>query len=111
MMYQEKTMREKRKALQLWMVSTTSRVVLCGCVILFGVLYILETSAISTKGYEMSDLQKQIQELEQENERIDVAIADHRSMESIERRVKDLNLVLAGDVTYVSPVGTAVARR
>jgi deoxyinosine 3'endonuclease (endonuclease V) len=59
----------------------------------------------------MSDLQNKMSLLKRDTQAIDVQIAAYRSMDSIQKRLQSLNLVAAADVSYVSPVGTAVARR
>ncbi len=105
------TLRQKKQAIQRWIVSTSCRCVMLGMVVLFGFLYILETNAVSTKGYEISDLERQVESLQQEQQRVAVQIAQYQSMKSIEERMVGMNLVAAADVQYVNVVGTAVARR
>jgi cell division protein FtsL len=77
----------------------------------FGVLYVLQTNSLSTKGYEIGDLQRQISALQHDNEGVEVDIASYRSMKSIQERLKKLSLVDATDTQYVNVVGTAVAER
>lgn len=107
----KQTLRDKRIALHRWMVGTTCRMSLIALMVVFGVLYIMQTSSVSTKGFEMSDLQKQITSLEHETRALDVEIASHRSMTSIQQRLTEMELVHAGTVDYRTPVGSAVARR
>lgn len=109
--YKKPTMRQRRKAVRQWLVSTTFRAVLMTAVAVFGILYVVQTSSLSTKGYEISDIEKQIQVLEQDNQRLEFEIATNRSMQSIQDRLKDMNLIAMGDAKYVMPVGTAVALR
>ena len=108
---QYKTMRERRIAIRQWLLSTSFRAVLVTVVALFGVMYVVQISSASTKGYEISDLNKQIQSLEQENQRLEFEVATHRSMKSIQERLQGTNLVVADDIQYVTLVGTAVAMR
>ncbi len=107
----KQTIREKRQAILHWMLGTTCRILLCVITALVGILYVLQVNSISVKGYEISDLQKKIALLEQDRERLDVEIAQYRSMGSIHERVKSLDMVAVGNVTYITPVGTAVALR
>lgn len=90
---------------------TIFRVVLSAAVAVLGVLYVAQTSSVSTKGYDINALQKTIVELKQDNQRLEFEIAQQRSMESIQARLKNLNLVAANQVEYVTLPGTAVARR
>jgi len=104
------TLREKRLAVQKWLVSTTFRSILLGGIVVFGVLYLVKVNTVSTQGFVISDLESQVQDLERENQRLDVQIASYRSMHSLEARLSDTDLVVATDMEYVTPVGTAVAR-
>lgn len=106
-----KTMRERRLAVKEWMLSTTFRAVLLSVIAVFGILYVVQTSSASTTGYDMRDLERQIQSLEQENQKLEFEIATHRSMQSIQNRLVSLNMVEANNVEYATLVGTAVAMR
>ncbi len=108
---QKPTLRQKKQALQKLIVSSSFRVGLIVMMILFGVLYVFQTNSVSTKGFEISDLERQIVELERENRKINVEIAEYRSMESIQNRITELNLVTVDSPEYLTPVGTAVALR
>lgn len=79
--------------------------------ILFGVMYIIQTNSISTKGYEMSDLENKITLLEQENQKLEFQIASNKSMKSIQSRLVGTELVVADSFQYGSLVGTAMAMR
>ena len=104
------TLREKRRAVQTWLVSTTFRSMLLVAIMVFGVLYLFKVNTVSSQGFVITDLQDQIVELERENQRLDVQIASYRSMNSLEARPEGTDLVVASDIVYVTPVGTAVAR-
>lgn len=105
------TIRQKKLAVRRWLLSTAFRSVLVGVFCLFGVLYVLQTSAVSTKGYAINDFKKQIQTLEDENQKLEFEIATHRSIQSIEERLKTTQLVVADNIEYVTLVGSAVALR
>jgi len=93
------------------MVSATFRMGLVVFIVLFGFLYIWQTNSISTKGYELSDLEQQIKQLERENRKLDVHVAEYSSMQNIQERLGGMNLVSADNIEYVTLVGTAVAQR
>ena len=107
----QQTRRERRLAVKRWLVSTTFRVGLLAVMGVFGVLYVIQMSSVSTKGFIISDLQKEMQTLENETRALDVEIAKHRSMASIQARLKDMDLVAANYVEYITQVGSVVARR
>lgn len=108
---QEKTLREKRQAVKRWFFGTSSRIALVACILVFGIMYLMKTSTLATKGYAITDLQKQMNELERENERLQVRIAELGSMTNIEDRLKSMSLVAVDHVEYISPPQSIVARR
>ena len=105
------TLREKKCAWKEMLLGNTCRGVFMVFIILFGVLYVLKTSSLSAKGCEISDLEKQIQVLQNENQKLDFEIAANSSMKSIEKRLKNMNLVVADKVEYATLVSNAMARR
>lgn len=107
----KQTIRERRAVLQAWLVTDTARTIIGGLVVVLLVLNVVKTSAVSTEGFELSELQKRIEQLEHETTRLGVQVADQRSIRSLEKRIDSLDMVQAGEVVYAKPVGTAVARR
>lgn len=105
------TMREKKQAWQMLFFSTSCRFALIFFVGFFGILYVMQTSNLSAKGYELSDLSKQIRILEQDNQKLDYDVANQQSMQNLEERVKKLQLVAASDAEYATLLGNAVAVR
>lgn len=108
--YQMPTMREQRVAVQTLLVSTSFRFFLIVFTVIVGTLYVIQTADVSTKGYEISDLERQLGTLEHETKRLDVQIAQYQSMQSIETRLATLNLVPAEQIAYLSG-GMQVAKR
>jgi len=104
-------MRQRKMAVRQWLLSTSFRAGLLVVIAFFGIMYVAQTSSASTKGYEIRDIEKQLQTLEQENQKLEFEIATHRSMQSIQSRLQNTNLVVADNMEYVTLVGTAVARR
>lgn len=105
------TLRQRKMAWREMFLSSTCKYAVMVFIVLFGVLYVLQTSSISAKGFAMSDLEEQIQILENDNQKVEFEIATHRSMKSIEERLKTMNLVNADNVQYVSFVGNALTMR
>lgn len=96
-----------------WLWSASSRIVIVSFIILLSVFYVVQMTRQATRGYTMSALQKQIQELEQENLRLENQIAAQGSLGSIQARLAQMDLVPVDphDVAYAHLSGTAVARR
>jgi len=104
-------MRHKRNRLRSLFVSNALRATLATCIVLFSFLYVLQTNAVSTKGYAISDLESNLVVLERENRRLEVEIAKNKSMQSIQDRLVDKDLVAVNSVDYIDSAGSAVAQR
>jgi len=73
--------------------------------------HVVKMSSISTQGYEISKLQKQIQILEEEKQRVDVDIARLSSMEYIQTKVVQMAFVPIEKPQYMTVHGSSVAKR
>jgi len=72
-----------------------------------GISYIYQVNSIATKGYEIKDMEKKIQELNTESQKLQIKEVELKSMYNIEKSTQDLNLVNSAPVTYLemrSPV-------
>lgn len=107
----QKTLGEKRMIMKRLLLSNTFRVCLIVFVLFFGVLHVVNLSTMSTKGYDMTELQKQITMLERENQKLEIKIAKYSSMQSIQERLDGMKMVSADNIEYSTIIGTAVARR
>ena len=103
--------RQQKIAIHGYFVISAYRVALVAAVVVFGILYVVQTSAISTTGYDRRDLERKITELQRDNQRTEYEIAKYRSMNSIQARLAKTDMVAAENIRYVALVGTAVARR
>lgn len=105
------TMRQEKIATKNYFFGNSFRLFLLALVVVMGVMYVFQTSTVSTRGYEMSDLKAQVQKLERDNQSLQFQIANYRSMQSIEKRLKDSNLVVADNIQYINLNSSAMARR
>lgn len=107
----QQTLGEKRTILKHLLLSNTFRVCLSVFILFFGILHVISLSAMSTKGYDMTKLQKQITSLERENQKLEFKIAKYSSMQNIQERLNNMEMVVAENVEYATILGTTVARR
>ena len=84
-------------------------VLVMGLTVAFGVLYIVQVNAASTKGFAMRDLERGNQELRRENDRLGAEVNRLRSLSSVQERETFLGLVKMNDVTYIKAGGSEVA--
>jgi len=75
--------------------------------IISGILYIYSINSSAVKGYQMKQVEKQISDLEKENDKLKIREAELKSLYHVEEATKDLNMAEMKNVSYVeqtSPV-------
>ncbi len=77
----------------------------------FGVLYVIQVNAASTKGFTMRDLEGSNQILRRENDKLTAEIDRLRSLASVSEREVFLGLVKLRGVTYLKAGTPEVALR
>lgn len=107
----QQTLGEKTMMMKHLFLSQTFRVFLLVFILFFGLLHVINLSNMSTKGYDMTELQKTITALERENQKLDFKIAKFSSMQSIQERLSGIGMVAAENVEYATIMSSAVARR
>jgi cell division protein FtsB len=75
------------------------------------VIYLAQINSLSTKGFEMRELQKQITMLQAENEKLELQMLDMQALSSLVERARSLQLVASSDVRYISGANTALAKK
>lgn len=82
---------------------------LVSATIVLGVLYIWQVNVAATRGFTMRDLDREIEELRLENDRLNMDVAHLRSADSVTTRMKMLGLRPVQTIEYVTPGGGSVA--
>lgn len=78
---------------------------LCLAVSFFGALYLYEINALATKGHEIREAEKRIQELQEESKKLKIKEVELKSMYTIEKSMPELDLVSSSKVFYVEMDG------
>ena len=86
-------------------VSILAVVLICAA----GLLYIFQISGVATKGYEIGNYEKMLFELQKENQKMLIEIADLKSMDNLENESKKLSVIDYKNITYVTSISSAVA--
>lgn len=74
-------------------------------------LYLLQVNSIAAKGFEVRELEQQINELEEGNEKLAVRIIELKTMNELEGKVAQLEMVPIDNMAYYDTTGQVVARR
>ncbi len=75
------------------------------------VVYLAEVNNIAAKGFQVRDLENQIEKLASENEKLQVQAIEMRSMTDLSTKVQELGMVPVNDITYYDTTGQLVAVR
>lgn len=77
-------------------------------VCLLSLFYLSQIFTSSTKGYEMSDLEKRASGLREENRKLEIKAAELKSYKLLEEEAKKLNMVSPEKIIYISRYGGTV---
>ena len=76
-----------------------------------GVLYIWQVNHAATAGYTMRDLESAIHDLETQQERLDLQVAQLQSVDSVSERVQMLGLTAVKKIQYLTGDGSVAINR
>lgn len=76
-------------------------IVLVACIILALFIYIFQVNSLASKGYKINGLKKKIEQLEDENKTLRINISNLKSINSLQTKTKDFNMVEAENIEYV----------
>ena len=79
----------------------SSVIFLASLIIIAGSFYLYQVNDLATKGFEVRDLERQIQELEKNGKQMQIREVELRSMYNIEKSTQELDLVNPSNITYL----------
>lgn len=74
-------------------------------------MYVFQVNTVTAKGYAVSEFNKKIKVLEEDNRKLGVSLAQEQSLERLSERVKTLNFVPADHIEYASTGASVLAKR
>jgi hypothetical protein len=93
-----------------WLFSRAIRTSLFCLVVILSVAYVLRINNASAIGYQAHYLEKDVDALAKEVQRLNIQIADAGSITSLENKIGALGMVKADSVQYISNTEMASAR-
>jgi len=87
----------------------TLAVALIFLVCLLSLFFLAQVFQSSTKGYEISELESDMEALKEQNKVLEIQAAELRSFETIKNEAEKLNMVQANKIVYIKQSGTSVA--
>ncbi len=92
--------RSRSAVASLWHHTVWLNVIVLFLTVGVAMLYIVQINHAATKGYRMRDLENEISRLDRENQKLEVAATEARSLSSISQKVHMLGLVKADTPVY-----------
>lgn len=80
-------------------------------IIILSVYYIAGVNNLSIKGFALSDLKARKNKLVETNNRLELKALTSGSYAKIKEKIKDLNMVAAGEVSYLAVGAETMAKR
>ncbi|OIO06594.1 hypothetical protein CO115_03335 [Candidatus Falkowbacteria bacterium CG_4_9_14_3_um_filter_36_9] len=80
-------------------------------IILLGVYYIIGINDLSIKGFQLLETKKIMNELNDENSDLEATTMSLQSYNNLNSRVKDLSMIPAGNIDYLSSKNDIVAKK
>lgn len=75
------------------------------------VAYLAVLNNITVNGYKMKKIEDNLIKLESENKNLSLDLSDRQSVEEVMVKVRDMNMVDVGSVTYLEMPSTAVVKK
>ena len=79
-------------------------------VIILGAFYLYQVNDLATKGYDIKEIENEIQGLKKTNEMNKIKEVELKSMYNLEKATENLDMVSARDITYLE-IGGPVAMK
>ena len=107
------TRREKHLAMRRWVLGSSCRIGIGMVLVMLSILYVYQTTAVSSKGTTISRLERDINVLEQEVRTLEVEVAQKGSIQSVKTRLAQTDFVPVERPEYavIGPDGLTVAQR
>lgn len=87
----------------------TMTVILISLVCFLSLFFLTQIFQSSTKGYEITELEKKAKELKEQNKALEIKAAELRSFENIKNEADKLNMVRTNKIVYIKQSGRSVA--
>jgi hypothetical protein len=71
--------------------------------------YLMQINHIAAKGFELQSLEKEINLVKEENERLGIKVVELKSSGAIQEKIDRLNMVRVDTVSYFNTAGSVVA--
>lgn len=75
------------------------------------VVYLVEINYITTRGFHLKEIEKKINDVKEENEKLSLQVIQIKSMANLSEKIAELDMVPAEKIIYYNSAGQAVAKK
>lgn len=72
-------------------------------------VYLWQANILATSGYKIDKLQSSVKDLQQQNQQLNVEYTNLQSMQNLEAKIKELQLVAVAQTDYLNSLETVMA--
>ncbi len=94
-----------------WLTCRFTRIALILVFVFCGAGYILKTAATASTGYQINELEKNVSTLKHDIKKIEVDIAEHSSLSSVQNRLKGMRMVTVNTLSFYDKTNSIVAKK
>ncbi len=84
---------------------------LCLCIIVMAVGYVIVVNDLTVKGFKLQNLKEKKEELAEKNKKISLEVMSLRSYNHLVKKTKDLSMVSADNIDYISSMSDMMAKK
>lgn len=88
-----------------------SRYLLVALTIMTGLTYVWQVNSLSTYGYNLKELEKNLQHLKKENKILENKLASLGSMDQVQAKVDSLAFNSVEKIEYINPTNNVIAQK
>lgn len=78
-------------------------------VLILGIFYVVQINATATKGFEIKNLEKQVEALKEEQRKMEVSVVEKSSLSAIQPRIGKMGMVKVANMEYLNSEDVAMA--
>jgi len=94
-----------------WLTGRISRCSMLVVLVMCSVCYVMQIACATSSGYEMRDLQKKVNLLNEEINKINIEAVSYGSLINLEKRVQESNMSRVSNIVYVTAPDVMFAKK
>lgn len=94
-----------------WLTGRISRCFMSVVLVVCSVCYVMQIACATSSGYEMRDLQRQVNSLNEEINKINIEAVSYGSLLNLKKRIQESNMARVSNIVYVTAPDVMFAKK